>query len=503
MASTFLELEAEAAQTDVESLDGTSLNNSSVTQYPASSETAFGENDFEEDLSALVESQFPPTNGDKTEKDVQGWVDKANDDGTGKLPDIPCSSSSEFQFTSEDIEKMGAALLDAIQNENYFSHGAWLQADEQEVPNGDPVHTFIDDVNKRLPLALMYLIKNIIAPPVTGFRCDATMYTEVLYHAAKAMTGPNSCPSHSAFQKNVNFKALARQASLAGGYFSELRISFRHGFSKNKLPIVRAVEEFVNDAINKAYDTENAVLFTRYTQIPEIVHDCNEKKGLRYGPDQLAKYANRLQKAVHVDMVGRSLDFLAQSGFMLKQIYIDRAGSCLSSNESALSHQFRSSSYAESYLSSQGSTSTQNDLGSPNLHEGENIDPHEMQYAQDFELDQEGFQDLSPEFRGPLQEINRGNGEYDSPGGSWNSQGSISPPQYSIPTREQQQAVDADDIDDDDNENWLMLVNAPELELINVNIAFNPANRHNDSSDDEEPARRRPRLELEENDYIY
>jgi len=62
---------------------------------------------------------------------------------------------------------MGAALLDGIRNENIFVHEAWLQVDDQEVPSGDAVSNFKEDAEKRLPLALMYLIKNIVSTPVT------------------------------------------------------------------------------------------------------------------------------------------------------------------------------------------------------------------------------------------------------------------------------------------------------------------------------------------------
>jgi len=123
-----------------------------------------------------------------------------------------------------------------------------------------------------------------------------------------------------------------------------------------------------------------------------------------------------------------------------------------------LSHQFRSTSYAESCLSSQGSTSTQNDndVSSQNLDEVGSPASQEMQLADNDIALMDALE--SPGFVGAIQEYLRGNMEQDSPGGSWNSQGSISPPQYSLPIREQ--PVTMNNIEQD--EGWL-LVNAGQL----------------------------------------
>ncbi|CAL8089986.1 unnamed protein product [Orchesella dallaii] len=501
MASTSLGVESEAGQTDVESLDGTSLNNSSVTQYANSSETEYDNDDIEVALSDLVESQFPSeAKRGRTGKDVQEWLENANDE-TQDISKTPSLSSSDW-IHSEKIEKMGAALLDGIKNENNFSHEDWLQVDDiQEVPSVDPVSNFLEDVKKRLSLALMYVIKNVTSTPATVFR---HLYTAVLHYAAEEVTGPNSCPSQSEFLKNCDFKSLTRLRTLNGGYFSELRLSFRK-CPKQKLKIVRAVEQFVNHSIDMAYDTENPVLFTRYAEIPKIVHDCNEEKGLGYNTDQLVKYAIRLQKAVHLDMIGRCLDFLAVSGFKLKQEYVERAGSYLSSTDSALGKHVFSVSYAESYLSSQGSSSTQNDLNSQNFIDDENSAPQEMQLEQEL-LALEALQN-SPDFVEALQEQMRGNMNNDSPGGSWNSQGSISLPQFSLPLREQPEVAVVAPMDEDSEQDsgWL-LYNEGEFSHINLNmsLSYNLDNLQSDSSDDEGPLRRRPRLELQQEDeYVH
>jgi len=100
----------EGYQTDVESLDGASTNNSSVTQCPLSSE----ETDYEEDLRELVESQFPPEAvGEKTGQDVQEWLNNANDGGTEDVSKTPGPSFMDVDniISSETIEKVCIMIL--------------------------------------------------------------------------------------------------------------------------------------------------------------------------------------------------------------------------------------------------------------------------------------------------------------------------------------------------------------------------------------------------------